>query len=460
MKRNRKKLIIICCISVLLIVVLALATSYALFRLNVTKDTNFKVRAGFLELSIDDSNLGNVVEDGKIIVNNLEPMKENTALTRDGYNFKLKNTGSIDSGYTIYLDSIVLESETKERLDNSLIKVNLTNNDTNESHTYNYGELGSGILDYGMLDVNEENSYTLRIWLDYSADNSAQDKYFAVQIRVDGTQQNYKLVLKDKILRDNRLVYSNPTLTTTSQEANENGLFKMDVTNGFGGTDGTTYFFRGNVTNNYVDFAGMTWRIVRINEDGTVRLILDDSTDTESHSYSSPNYYQVSSIKNTIESWYDSNFSDLDKSKVATGNYFCDAAKVGDYNFGNAEATPTNVYISDLMCNTDGNGYGVFSNKIGLLTYDEAIYAGMLSKTSLNDTNYLYKQDYGWWLMSWAGSTSSDTITWYITNVGRVSTIPSPAHVTYTIRIRPVINLKADVTVTGTGTELDPYVVE
>ena len=206
MKRNRKKLIIICCISVLLIVVLALATSYALFRLNVTKDTNFKVKAGFLELSIDDSNLGNVIENGKIIVNNLEPMKENTALTRDGYNFKLKNTGSIDSGYTIYLDSIVLESETKERLDNSLIKVNLTNNDTNESHTYNYGELGSGILDYGMLDVNEENSYTLRIWLDYSADNSAQDKYFAVQIRVDGTQQNYKLVLKDKILRDNRLV--------------------------------------------------------------------------------------------------------------------------------------------------------------------------------------------------------------------------------------------------------------
>jgi len=42
---------------------------------------------------------------------------------------------------------------------------------------------------------------------------------------------------------------------------------------------GTSYVYRGTVTNNYVSFAGFTWRVVRINGDGSVRLILDGSLD-------------------------------------------------------------------------------------------------------------------------------------------------------------------------------------
>ncbi len=39
---------------------------------------------------------------------------------------------------------------------------------------------------------------------------------------------------------------------------------------------GTTYYYRGAVTDNYVSFADKLWRIVRINGDGSIRLILDD----------------------------------------------------------------------------------------------------------------------------------------------------------------------------------------
>ena len=38
---------------------------------------------------------------------------------------------------------------------------------------------------------------------------------------------------------------------------------------------GDSYYYRGNVTNNYVLFAGKYWRIVRYNGDGTVRVIYD-----------------------------------------------------------------------------------------------------------------------------------------------------------------------------------------
>ena len=41
---------------------------------------------------------------------------------------------------------------------------------------------------------------------------------------------------------------------------------------------GTSYYYRGNVTNNYVKFADKYWRIVRVNGDGSVRIIYDGTS--------------------------------------------------------------------------------------------------------------------------------------------------------------------------------------
>ena len=43
---------------------------------------------------------------------------------------------------------------------------------------------------------------------------------------------------------------------------------------------GTSYYYRGNVTDNYVNFAGMCWRAVRIAGDGSIKLILEDQDST------------------------------------------------------------------------------------------------------------------------------------------------------------------------------------
>ena len=42
--------------------------------------------------------------------------------------------------------------------------------------------------------------------------------------------------------------------------------------------DGKTYYYRGSVAGNYVKFAGFYWRVIRVNGDGTVRLIYDGTT--------------------------------------------------------------------------------------------------------------------------------------------------------------------------------------
>ena len=53
---------------------------------------------------------------------------------------------------------------------------------------------------------------------------------------------------------------------------------------------GTSYYFRGTVKNNYVEFANKCWRIVRITGDGSVKLVLhNDNTSGVSNPCSSAN---------------------------------------------------------------------------------------------------------------------------------------------------------------------------
>ncbi len=62
----------------------------------------------------------------------------------------------------------------------------------------------------------------------------------------------------------------------TFKEANaigsEVGLYKTTD------NDGDTYFYRGDVKNNNVKFAGFYWKIIRVNGDGSVRLIYNGPT--------------------------------------------------------------------------------------------------------------------------------------------------------------------------------------
>ena len=44
---------------------------------------------------------------------------------------------------------------------------------------------------------------------------------------------------------------------------------------------GTSYFFRGNVKNNYVQFAGKCWQIVRVTGDGSIKLTLYNYNSTD-----------------------------------------------------------------------------------------------------------------------------------------------------------------------------------
>ena len=275
------------------------------------------------------------------------------------------------------------------------------------------------------------------------------------------------LTLSNLILKNNPKQYTNPTLTTSINNTSDaHGLYKMSVTNGFGGKDGTTYYFRGNVENNYVSFAGKVWRVIRINEDESVRLILDERTDTSNHTFNSNYdnysymYYSNSSVKNDVESWYNTNITGNNASKVASGNYFCEAARSksnANWESGRASMIVYYNYTPDLKCRTDGNSKGLINNCVGLITYDETVLAGGYSDES--GLGYLYK-NYNWWTMSPAGvSNYSDGAGEWVGSVYGNMEFSNFLNYVDTA-IRPVINLKANVKATGSGTESDPYVVK
>ncbi len=87
--------------------------------------------------------------------------------------------------------------------------------------------------------------------------------YNAIQ-STNGAYTTYKALNVDKYNRD--IVVSN---------LSDKGLYKTvdDY--------GDTYYYRGKVDNNYVSFAGFIWRIVRINGDGSIRLIYSGTSTSD-----------------------------------------------------------------------------------------------------------------------------------------------------------------------------------
>ena len=280
---------------------------------------------------------------------------------------------------------------------------------------------------------------------------------------VNVTRKAVASLLKNEIMK-NTVITANPTLTTSSNNTTDaSGLYKSTATN----TGEATYYFRGNVENNYVSFAGQIWRIVRINEDGTIRLITQNIINSTSYKFNSIinnstyMYYSNSQAKTQLESWYQTNIgskSDLAQN-VASGAYYCEQAKVKEVSeilSGNATMTVYNKYTPDFKCTTDGNGKGIVNASVGLLSYDEVVYAGGYPNQE-NNNYYLYNQNF-WWTMSPNGfiSTFSYSSVWVITNKGQADY----NCVDRNNGFRVVLVLKSDTMTTGTGTSSDPFVVE
>ena len=255
---------------------------------------------------------------------------------------------------------------------------------------------------------------------------------------------------------------------------------------------GTSYYYRGGVEDNYVNFAGMCWKIVRIEGDGSTKLILEDrSVECNSSSYTG-NW----SDGNTVAFGYDSNnkadflnysggladslksFQTTLSSKLTTGKSLNDYLKVDDwcydYNVTSTDSSGNQYYGAykriytdkspSLKCiGTKLNKYRDNTNMyVGTLTADEMSFAGATGST--NYTHYLmnsYTKSHNlyWWGLSpyYYNAEFGGDFAFRLSNRGSLNR----DYVVSLSYSRPAVSLKSSTIIkTGNGTKSNPYTVE
>ena len=170
-------------------------------------------------------------------------------------------------------------------------------------------------------------------------------------------------------------------------------------------------------------------------------------------------YYTNSEAKTTLESWYQANIgskADLAKN-VASGNYYCEQAKTkaeSSWISGNANMILYSSYTPDFKCATDGNGKGIVNANIGLLTYDEVVYAGGYCN-QINSNYYLYNSTY-FLTISPAGFDGSYARVWDMF----AGPLSGP-YVSSVRCLRPDLILNADTKISsGDGTKENPFTIQ
>ncbi len=214
----------------------------------------------------------------------------------------------------------------------------------------------------------------------------------AINLSIDNAESCTLYFDKEKILTSKDTL---ATLGITSQGTKSGfdaaattaeGVFEMED------DYGTSYYYRGAVENNYVKFAGFYWRIIRINGDGSLRIIYDGTQSYANGTNDTSRFIKTdltynenaedakyvgwmygptgttastskaqaqtntadSTIKGVVDAWYKTNIADKGYGNAVSDTLFC-----------NDRSTPgktTTLWTSDT-----GNGYGAQVTGYGAL---------------------------------------------------------------------------------------------
>lgn len=272
------------------------------------------------------------------------------------------------------------------------------------------------------------------------------------------TSNDYISASGDKDIKVNNLYYvtyyDGTTLKYLSRASTRSSLDKITDQGMFAIPDtlGTSYFFRGAIENNYLTFAGLNWRIVRINGDGSIRLIYADKGTTSAYAKNAVYDYKSSLLYSSVNEFYTNKLADYDSYIADAPFYTC--ADLSNYKLGYFNDSIDDTCIFSVGSN-DSNMQ--IEKKIGLLSYDEFRIAGDYAEnTSFDVKNYLYG-NYMYWGLPLNKTTDSESSLQVAIITGRLTSAFNFGASWY---VRPVISLNNNVTITGTGTVDDPFIVQ
>ena len=366
--------------------------------------------------------------------------------------------------------------------------VNYTRPDLNVVAMYQKNESG----EYVSIDTVPTSGYSLNKDDSYckvgdEIDSSIPISYESGRVNISINKKGTKCYLyfdEANLLVDVLKSYNQRTRTDFSTiyfETLSNTIFTAED------NDGTTYYFAGNPTDNWVYFAGFYWRIIRVNGDNSIRLIysgsdltgavtIGDGTRVDTSLFaisSSSNDYlgymynnntQDSYAKVAVDEWFSTYFP------TQYYDYLSDSGFCGDRNY---EITGDTMYYdnytritnftptfkcaneNDLYTtNTASKGNKSLTYPVGLISSDEVVFAG--GNLATNNTSYYLYTGGAYWTISPGGASQYGTGAHmlYVNGNGGISRGVAESG------DRPVINLRSDVTVaSGNGTQNSPFVL-
>lgn len=231
--------------------------------------------------------------------------------------------------------------------------------------------------------------------------------YFGIRSIYYYTEQNTvktSEILADKIISNNQI-----TKATDGFHKEEDG-----------------YSFKGNVTNNYIKFSNRIYRIMKVYDDNSVKIVSDTNDGILI-------WGDDSSYKNSnLNIW-------LDKTELSTSGIYYDT-------ISNSSLLTKTSYTEDILKKSKvTTSKEKISSYITTLTISDYV-------NSNGKNSYLNNGQYFWLI-----GNDNEGSNLYVDSTGSVET--SNSYESY--GVRAVLTLKKDIkTTTGVGTIEDPYVVD
>ena len=551
----KKKENIIIVVVLIVMVIAIVGVSYAAFNYSRTGSIN-SITTGAITMKYTETS-------NTISLTGALPTTDKTGMVRlnpgEYFDFSISSeiTGDVNINYEISAKDITDGSANK--IDGKYIKLYLTklNGDSEEAlmvpevyneetseNTYTGRPANEMSLYTSSMNSSESNNYRLRMYVDedYNPQGDGGGLQFTIQINVYGKAgDKYVPLTTQKILEDNELQEETTNMfnyasngdymdmSSMSQQNNPeyvtNGLYSMED------EDGISYYFRGAVTNNNVQFGEYTedyyvyddglgqyfqslvscqeynssctesnkvkfasagdkmyWKIVRVNGDGSLRLIYNGtSANTDNsdlaHSYAvgytkynleltDPKYTGYtydndtdSFIKREVDTWYDNALGSTVYDSMVIGGRFCSDSSGYNYDgngyfasydrLGQAATTFAKPNAPTLKCPSTTESYGgSYRLKAGLITADELVLAG--ENLAITTDSYLNpgSSNMYYWSMTPISFSFDHSYVLYESDTLNFNDV----HQWYAVR--PVINVTTENGfASGNGTASTPYVI-
>ena len=370
-KKQKRVMIYVMIVSLICIV----GVSYAFFTAGMSSETSTTVRADAGTMKITYSGGANINLAGIYPKDDVWATK---TITVTG-----NNTTDAEMYYKL---TLVVDSNTFKTDDPLQYELVSTNTSTNgeiiptiskTDLTENSIELGSG---HFVKANNAKHTYLLKIYYPKKAtsQNANQGAVFSAHVEITSAKAPTVKTLAQTILAKNEVKAPITTPGAAVSTASEALLASAED------DYGTSYYFRGTVTNNYVEFANKCWRIVRVGGDGSVKLILhNDNTTGVANPCDAANNSASAAFARYSGETYKSAFNTNSNDNAYVGFKY---GTVGASDYASAHA---NTNKSTILTNLET----WYTNN--LKDYADAIADTVWcnDKTNVTDTTY---DPYGW----------------------------------------------------------------